>query len=528
MVKALFKKQLLELSVWATRDNKTGKRKSKKKIIITVIGYILLTFGYIGAMIFLMGRSLCAPLISIGYGWLYFSIMGGLALTLGLFGSAFTICNSLYNAKDNDMLLSLPIPPLYILIARLFGAWFWSSFYILIIYLPTLLVFWVEGFGSFTNVILQLLSFFPLSFFVTALSCLLGWVVAKASAKLKNNSFVKTFLILIFIGLYYVIYFKAMNILTNILTNAQGIGKSMTYIYPLYALGQGAMGNVGHFFGFTALSFGLFGIIAYFMSNSFIKIATTKTSTTKKVYKEKKVNKKSVEGALLYRELKRFTNSSLYMVNCGLGIIFLLVCAVFCLIKASAIKTILDLLPKDLVSIIACAAICVMSDLIDITAPSVSLEGKSLWLIKSLPVDTMRVLKGKLNLHRIFASIPTLLLSISLAFVIKPSLFDIVALIVVPQLFIILMSSVGLVSNLKAPNLTWIDESVPIKQGMSVAIALFGGWVFIGLLVGLYFISHKFLGPKVFIGLCAVLMAIASYLLDLWIFKKGTKIFEAL
>ena len=47
MVKALFKKQLLELSVWATRDNKTGKRKSKKKIIITVIGYILLTFGYI-------------------------------------------------------------------------------------------------------------------------------------------------------------------------------------------------------------------------------------------------------------------------------------------------------------------------------------------------------------------------------------------------------------------------------------------------------------------------------------------------
>ena len=42
--------------------------------------------------------------------WLYFALMGGLGLCLGAFGSVFNTFSSLYLAKDNDLLLSLPIP----------------------------------------------------------------------------------------------------------------------------------------------------------------------------------------------------------------------------------------------------------------------------------------------------------------------------------------------------------------------------------------------------------------------------------
>ncbi|MFR5557794.1 MAG: hypothetical protein ACLTKE_13985 [Coprococcus sp.] len=45
----------------------------------------------------------------------------------------------------------------------------------------------------------------------------------------------------------------------------------------------------------------------------------------------------------------------------------------------------------------------------------------------------------------------------------------------------------GLVCNLKFPNLLWTNEAVPVKQGMSVTITLFGSWAFIVTLGGMYF-----------------------------------------
>ena len=46
-------------------------------------------------------------------GWLYFAIMGLMAILLGAFGSVFNTYSGLYLAKDNDLLLSMPIPVRY-------------------------------------------------------------------------------------------------------------------------------------------------------------------------------------------------------------------------------------------------------------------------------------------------------------------------------------------------------------------------------------------------------------------------------
>ena len=52
-------------------------------------------------------------------GWLYFTLMGLVAIFLGAFGSVFNTYSSLYLAKDNDLLLSLPIPVRVIIASRL-------------------------------------------------------------------------------------------------------------------------------------------------------------------------------------------------------------------------------------------------------------------------------------------------------------------------------------------------------------------------------------------------------------------------
>ena len=50
--------------------------------------------------------------------------------------------------------------------------------------------------------------FFMNSLVVFVLSCLLGWVVAKISLRLKYKSFVTVLISLAFIGAYYFFYFN--------------------------------------------------------------------------------------------------------------------------------------------------------------------------------------------------------------------------------------------------------------------------------------------------------------------------------
>ena len=54
------------------------------------------------------------------------------------------------------------------------------------------------------------------------------------------------------------------------------------------------------------------------------------------------------------------------------------------------------------------AALCMLASMNDMAAPSVSLEGKSLWLLQSLPVTPWQVLRAKLRLQLLLTAIPVL------------------------------------------------------------------------------------------------------------------------
>lgn len=67
MLKALFKKQMLEMNAWLFQDKKTGKRRSKGGIV----GYALLylfVFGVLFFMFYNVASMLCEPLMRAGMG----------------------------------------------------------------------------------------------------------------------------------------------------------------------------------------------------------------------------------------------------------------------------------------------------------------------------------------------------------------------------------------------------------------------------------------------------------------------------
>ena len=95
-------------------------------------------------------------------------------------------------------------------------------------------------------------------------------------------------------------------------------------------------------------------------------------------------------------------------------------------------------------------------------------------------------------------------------------------------IFIFMMALIGLVLNLKMPNLNWTDETVPVKQSIGVMLALFGGWASILALGGLYLLVMKIITPLVYLIIISALLAVVGILLLRWVNTKGAKIFETL
>ena len=221
MLKTLLKKQLLELNRSFFVSSKTGKSKSSRSAAFTIVLFILLMVFAIGGIFFYMSYMM-RPLITFGMSWLYFSIMGATAALFGVFGSVFNTYSSLYDARDNDLLLSMPIPVRDIMAARLIGVYLMGLMYSGVVIAPAVCVYFITarpGISAVCTVIMAI----AITAVVLVLSCILGWIVAKIAVKLKNKSIITVIVSIAFLGGYYYIYFKANEIISGIVANREAI-----------------------------------------------------------------------------------------------------------------------------------------------------------------------------------------------------------------------------------------------------------------------------------------------------------------
>lgn len=531
MIKALFKKQMMEVFSWIYRNKKSGENRSVKGIVSYVLLYLLI-FGFIGSVFFVVAGMMCEPLMAAGFGWLYFAIMGLISVALGVFGSVFNTYASLYLAKDNDLLLAMPVPPTVILMVRLSGVYAIGLMYELIVMIPVLIVWFLTASLSVAGVIFTLLIPLVLSVFVLILSAVLGWIVALVSERLKHKNVIVVVLSLAFIAAYYYFNAQAYSILQNILADPQTAGENIkSILYPLYHMGLAAEGNVISMLIFTAIAAVLFAVVYLALSRSFLRLATTNRGTAKVQYKEQRMTVHSVKQALLQKEFRRFLGNSMYMLNCGLGIVFMIVAATALLIKREFVMNTMHEAfagNEKIFPLIGTAVVCLCAAMNDISAPSVSLEGKNLWLVQVFPVSGRQVLMAKLKLHLILTLVPAAVLTACVEWVLKPSFGFAILIPAVAAVFVLFMAAFGLMINLKMPNLTWTSEIIPIKQSLGVMITLFGGWAVVVAFVGAYAALMKFLTPFVYLIGTGVLLLGTSAILLGWLRTKGAEIFETL
>lgn len=531
MLKALIRKQLLEINKGFVYDYKKGKNRSKKGIIGFIIFYAFIMVGILGGTFGAIGYLLAQAFVPAGLGWLYFDIMMLIAVVLGIFGTVFNTYASLYTSKDNDLLLSMPIPVRNIMISRLFSVYIMDILYSGVVIIPTLIMYYIFAVPSLGTIVGPIVLSLLVTVFVMVLSIALGWVVAKISSKLKNKSIISAFIALAGIGIYYVVYFKAVTKIQAMILNIQDVFieiKGATKIaYIIGSTGEGVLSSV---LIMTAVVAALTVLVLTVLNRTFIKIVTTQTGSAKIKYKEKSLKTRTVAKAIYAKEMGRFVASSTYMLNCGLGSVIMIIGAVVVLIKGQSIGdafgTLFSSRPSALGVCLAGAMMFALS-MVNTTAASISLEGKNMWLYQSLPVRPMDVLLGKLKVH-LTLSAPSVLLILAVCIAMKVSFFQTILLLVFTISSALLFGQLGLILNLMKPNFNWTDETMVVKQSFGVFLSMFGGWA-LGMLVivsGLWL--TKFVPGLLLLIVWTALTILTNALFNCWLKTKGSVIFQNL
>ena len=505
-------------------DSKKNKPRSKAKMIFYFAFFAFLIIGVLGGMFTFLSLLLCGTFVSLGLGWFYYFLMGSLSILLGTFGSVFNTFQSLYLAKDNDLLLSMPIPVSTIMTARLLGVYLLGTMYSATALIPAIIVYCINTKWAIASIIGGISMLLFVTLFVFVLSCLLGFIVAKISTKIKNKSFVTVLVSLLFFGAYYFFYFKAQEYVSAILENALIYGDIVkNSAYPLYLFGRVGEGDAFSVMIFIAAVLLLCAAVFILISRSFVKIATSSGAAKSNTYKEKRAKQKGKVATLLSKEFSRLYSSSLYMLNSCLGILFIPALGIVFLLKGDLLLSAFSFFGEGsgIPLVLMAAILCMAMSMVDVGAPSVSLEGKNMWILQSLPVDMGDVITAKLFVQLFLTLIPTVFSLICIVIAAKFPIFDTVLFVISVLMFCLMMSLFDIFASIKFANLNYTNELVPIKQGLSVFLAIFGVWGMAIAFGGIYFAVAKYISVGWYFAASSAVFAAVSLILYKWIYGRG-------
>ena len=532
MLKALIKKQIAEFFAPYFMNRKTGKRKSHTEMI----GFGILMgvlFLFLAGIFFMMGIGMTQVFVAINMEWLLYSIMGLIAITLGVVGSVFSTYAGLYQAKDNEMLISMPIPSSYILLSRLVGVYVICLMYSALVWIPAAISYWITAGCTLTNVIFPIILLFFIGVVDTVITCILGWIVALIAGKTKNKTVITVIISAVFLIAYLMFCSQMSTVMEGFIANSAAIGGVISrWIYPVAQLGYGATGDAAGLMIFILISIAVFAICWFVLSKTFINFATKKTGEKKKAYKAGEVRVKSLQKALLQRELSRFKSSSVYILNTGIGAIFMVIVAVMAIINRNDLLIIVSFFKEaypfvgNAVPVIAVGVMCFMIAMCPVSAPSVSLEGKNLWIVRSLPVKASEALNAKINMHMFVITVPTVVSTVIIGAAINMNVGVIMLMTLLAVVFTLFIAYLGIVLNLKRPNFTWTSEVIPIKQSMPVSITLFGGWIIALGIIGLGILMGGALGDALSLIVILAIFIVIDFLINKWIKTRGAAIFD--
>ena len=303
MIRALLKKQLLELCAAFVRSSKTGKRRSR----VGTFGYTLL-FTVLMLLVMLSFGSMALPLavtlVPQGLAWLYFVLMELSALTVSVLASAFTSYGHLFRCRDNQQLLALPIPPGAIFAVRCGGVYLTGLIYLLLAWVPSVVCYALAAPCPGGALLAALPVALALAGVSMVLAVLLGWAVALLNRRARHKSFVTVVGTLLFLAVYYAVFQWVGNAVDALVLDAVQAGAAASRaVAPLHLLGLAAVGSAPALLLLLALAVACMVLCGKALAKPYLRLLTLEPGKIKTEYRAKAQKKQPPHRALLRREL---------------------------------------------------------------------------------------------------------------------------------------------------------------------------------------------------------------------------------
>jgi ABC-2 type transport system permease protein len=231
---------------------------------------------------------------------------------------------------------------------------------------------------------------------------------------------------------------------------------------------------------------------------------------------------RGVFAALFNREARLYFGSPLYLFNTGFSLLIMLIGAVAVVVFRRRILDSRMMLEggRMLWSMLPYLFALFVS-MCPITAVTISIEGPRFWIIRSMPVSAKKVLLAKLLLALVVEAAVVVVAVTILQIALPMDGLSRAMLYVLPLVYCIFTSLMGLAFNLRMPKLEWKNEAAVVKQSASVTVTMI-----VGITVCLIpMIVSMALGP---IGapIVSAALLIASVILFIWLFKGGVRRFN--
>lgn len=513
------------------KKNGTGMLVLLGLLFLYIFGVMAMTFG---SLFFGIGKIATAESI-----WIYFGLASLISFAFMFVGSVFATQNQLFNAKDNELLLSMPLPPRMILLARMVFLYLYNLIFELMVMLPAGVVYPLVQKVNPLGAVAYVLTVLLLPLLSLAVSCLIGWGIATVTARMTHKSLFTTLFSVLAMGAYFYFIFSFSENADAIIDAGIGSFSGLSGIVPLQWFGR-AM-TAGSFLDLLLallLMIVPFALVYWLLSRSFIRIVTTKVSAKKATYRGGGIKQSSVRGTLLRKELHRLGSSPVYMMNSCIGMLFAVMLGVAACIKGGDLISQLtgtvtglnlNWNPQTIIAPVCIALLCYINCLNCVSASSISLEGKTFWILRSSPLKSGDVLFAKVALHAVVCLPLTVLTAVLLGIGLHLSVPETVFVILVSGAYVMFCAILGVVVNLKFPKFDWTNEMMVVKQGVSILICMLGTMVFL-IIPTLFFILLFVLTKNAILGMGFLLVFFVAFDALLWLLlrKWGVKAFEKL
>jgi ABC-2 type transport system permease protein len=395
----------------------------------------------------------------------------------------------LFAFKEYDRLMSLPVLTTTLITSRFLVMYGINLFWSLFMMLPMGIAYalwqkpgWI--FYVFWSIIILFTPLFPMT-----LACLITTFLSSFASKFKKSNVVN---IILSFGLVFGIMvasfsFQGMD-QEALLAQWGDLGKIISVelkrFYPLAIWVERAVLNkeILPLILFVAFSLGCYYGLLKLMEGKYKKIHTNLTTyATKSNFKLKDTKTGTPFLALYKKEMKRFFSSSLYVLNTGIGSLSLLVGSVALLILgASQIEKITGISYKMLQEMGPLFAPFIVSGLLSgscTACVSLSLEGKNLWMLQSLPIEPKVIYKSKIAVN-VSLLLPVALLSAGcLSIFLRVQGAMLIWLFVTPVVYSFFTGVWGIFINRIFYDFTWENEVRVIKQSVSSMLGILGGFI---------------------------------------------------